>query len=190
MQNQGLRRGALQAALAALAAASVLALPTQAQDTDPTGSCAYQPSIGDLVGVYNATVGPGALTSGGATIPMAAIETYQTTLAVMDGGLVMITEGSPTISLALVGGEEPDWVGPDNVAGTPVVSTADLGLALGCDENSLVRLIGTGIATSQEGRQFEFTIRLIAAVSGSLVGGMSWTIDGMTMRQRLLFSGG
>lgn len=123
MKSQGLRLGALQAALAA---ASVLAMPAQAQDADPTARCDYQPSIGDLVGVYNATVGPGALTSDGATIPMAAIQTYQTTLAVMDGGLVMITEGSPMIALAPVGGDEPDWIGPNNVAGTPVISTADL----------------------------------------------------------------
>lgn len=187
MKNQGLRLGALWAALAA---ASALAMPAQAQDTDPVAGCAYQPSIGDLVGVYNATVGPGALTSDGATIPMATMQTYQTTLAVMDGGLVMITEGSPMIALAPVGDDEPDWIGPDNVAGTPVDSTADLGLVLGCDENTLVRLIGTGIATSQEGQQFEFTIRLIAAVNGALVGGMSWTLDGMTMRQRLVFSEG
>ena len=73
MKNQGLRLGALRAALAA---ASALAMPAQAQDTDPVAGCAYQPGIGDLVGVYNATVGPGALTSDGATIPMTTIQTY------------------------------------------------------------------------------------------------------------------
>jgi hypothetical protein len=187
MKNQGLRIGVLQVILAT---ASALAMPAQAQDTGPTTRCAYQPSIGDLAGLYNATVGPGALTSDGTTIPMATIQTYQTMLAVMDGGLTMMTEGSPSIALAPVGGDEPDWVGPGSVAGTPVFSTADLGLTLGCDENTLVRLIGTGIATSQEGKQFEFTIRLVAAVNGVLVGGMSWTVDGMTMRQRLVFSQG
>jgi len=61
-----------------------------------------------------------------------------------------------------------------------------MALMLGCDVNTLVRLIGTGIATSQEGRQFDYTIRLFAASDGTLVGGQSsWSVDDMTMTQRL-----
>ena len=56
----------------------------------------------------------------------------------------------------------------------------------GCDINTFLRLIGTGTAISQEGRQFEYTIRLIAGREGWLYGGQSsWSVDGMTMNQRL-----
>lgn len=150
--------------------------------------CAYQPPLDDLIGVYTVTEGPSRLSAGGITIPLPDVQTYQSTLALIDGVLVMFTDGAPSIDLHPVGAEEQDWFGPDNVAGVPVLSTDDMETVMDCDVNSLVRLMGTGIGTSQEGRQFEFTIRLFAVVDGSLVGGNFWTSDGMTMRQRLVFA--
>ena len=175
-------------AAAIVATCCFVAAPAATQDPEPMVFCAYQPTLDDLVGVYTVTAGPSALSSGGLTIPNANIETYQSTFALIDDVLVMFTDGAPSADFDIVGSEEQDWVGPDNVGGIPVTSTEDIGIVLDCDMNSLVRIIGTGIGTSQEGRQFEFTIRLFAALDGLLVGGNIWTIDGMTMRQRLVFS--
>lgn len=175
-------------AAAMVATCCFVATPVAAQDPEPMVFCAYQPTLDDLVGVYTVTAGPSALSSGGLTIPNPNIETYQSTFALLDGVLVMFTDGAPSVDFHIVGSEERDWVGPDNVGGIPVTSTEDIGIVLDCDMNSLVRLIGTGIGTSQEGRQFEFTIRLFATLDGLLVGGNMWTIDGMTMRQRLIYS--
>lgn len=169
-------------------AALFLTMPVAAQDPEPMVFCAYQPELDDLVGVYTVTAGPSALTSDGMTIPNPNIETYRSTFALIDGVLVMFTDGAPSVDFHHIGSDEPDWVGHDNVGGIPVTSTEDMGIVLDCDMNSLVRLIGTGIGTAQDGRQFEFTIRLFAVLDGLLVGGNLWTIDGMTMRQRLMYS--
>lgn len=179
---------ALMRGLAATIAAACLSTPATAQDPEPMRFCAYQPVLDDLIGVYTVTAGPSRLSAGGITIPLPDMQTYQSTLALIDGVLVMFTDGAPSIDLHPVGSEEQDWFGPDNVAGVPVLGTDDMEILMDCDVNSLVRLMGTGIGTSQEGRQFEFTIRLFAVLDGSLVGGNSWTIDGMTMRQRLVFA--
>lgn len=174
--------------IAAVVATCCFSVPAAAQDPKPMRFCDYQPPLDDLIGEYTVTAGPSRLSSGGTTIPFPKIETYKSTLALIDGVLVMYTDGAPTIDLHPVGSEERDWIGPDNVGGIPVFSTDDMETVMDCDVNSLVRLMGTGIGTSQEGRQFEFTIRLFAVLDGSLVGGNSWTIDGMTMRQRLVFA--
>lgn len=172
----------------ALFATVCLSTPLAAQDPKPMSFCAYQPLLDDLIGEYTMTVGPSRLSSGGTTIPMPDVQTYRATLALIDGVLVLFTDDAPPVDLHPVGSEEQDWFGPDNVAGVPVLSTEDMETVMDCDVNSLVRLMGTGIGTSQEGQQFEFTIRLFAVVDGSLVGGNFWTSDGMTMRQRLVFS--
>ncbi len=174
--------------MTAIVAACCLSVPAAAQDPEPMRFCAYQPPLDDLIGVYTVTAGPSRLSSGGTTIPLPDVQTYQSTLALIDGVLVMYTDGAPSIDLHPVGADEQDWFGPDNVGGVPVLSTGDIETLLDCDVNSLVRLMGTGIGTSQEGRKFEFTIRLFAVLDGSLVGGNSWTIDGMTMRQRLVLA--
>lgn len=179
---------AVMRGLAATVAAFCLSTPLAAQGPGPMSFCAYQPPLDDLIGVYTVTAGPSRLSSGGVNIPLPDVQTYQSTLALIDGVLVMYTDGAPAIDLHPVGSEERDWIGPDNVGGIPVFSTDDMETVMDCDVNSLVRLMGTGIGTSQEGRQFEFTIRLFAVLDGSLVGGNSWTIDGMTMRQRLVFA--
>ena len=179
---------ALMRGLAATVAVFCLSTPLAAQDPKPMSFCAYQPPLDDLIGVYTVTAGPSRLSSGGVNIPLPDVQTYQSTLALIDGVLVMFTDGAPSVDLHSVGSEEQDWFGPDNVAGVPVLSTDDMETVMDCDVNSLVRLMGTGIGTSQEGRRFEFTIRLFAVLDGSLVGGNSWTIDGMTMRQRLVFA--
>jgi|TARA_A100001391_G_scaffold63912_1_gene39833 hypothetical protein len=168
-------------------AAPCAPLPAMAQEADPMVFCEYQPSPEDLVGVYTVTTGPSVLRSGGRSLPLPNIQTHQSTLAMIDGTLVLYADDTQAIELHPVADDEPDWSGPDTIGGTPVVSTDDIGLMLGCDVNTLVRLMGTGTATSQEGRQFEFTIRLFAASNGTLVGGQSsWSVDGMTMTQRLI----
>lgn len=177
---------ALMRGLAATAAAFCLSTPLAAQE--PMRFCEYQPLLDDLIGVYAVTAGPSRLSSGGVTIPFPEIETYQSTLVLIDGALVLFTDGVPPMDLYPVGSEEQDWFGPDNVAGVPVLSTEDMETVMDCEVNSLVRLMGTGRRISQEGRPFELTIRLFAVVDGSLVGGSSWTVDGMTMRQRLVFT--
>lgn len=174
--------------VAVILAAACLSMPATAQDVEPMVFCEYQPVLDELIGIYTVQAGPSVLSSGGVAIPNPAVETFQTTLALIDGVLVMHTDGAPSIDLHPIGSDEPDWVGPDNVGGIPVLGTEDMEIVLDCDVNSLVRLVGTGIGTSQEGRQFEFTIRLFAVVDGSLVGGNSWTIDGMTMKQRLVLA--
>lgn len=172
--------------LAAIVAASWLAAPVAAQA--PIIICSYQPEEDDLIGVYTVTTGPSVLHSGGAAIPMPTIDTYQATLAMIDRTLVLFADGRPTVDLHLVGDGEPDWVGLGDTSETPVVDSSDLGMLLECDENSLPRLTGTGIGTSQEGRQFEFTVRLFAASDGMLFGDSSWTIDGMTMIERQVYT--
>lgn len=179
---------ALMRGLAVTVAAFCLSTPLAAQDPKPMSFCAYQPRLDDLIGEYTMAVGPSRLSSGGTTIPMPDVQTYRSTLALIDGVLVLFTDGAPPVDLHPVGSEEQNWFGGDNVAGVPVLSTDDMETVMDCDVNSLVRLMGTGIGTSQEGQQFEFTIRLFAVVDGSLVGGNFWTSDGMTMRQRLVFS--
>ena len=174
--------------VAAIVATCCFSVPAAAQDPKPMRFCEYQPPLDDLIGVYAVTAGPSRLSSGGTTIPLPDVQTYQSTLALIDGVLVMYTDGASSIDLHPVGSEERDWVGPDNVGGIPVFGTDDMETVMDCDVNSLVRLMGTGIGISQEGRKFEFTIRLFAVLDGSLVGGNSWTIDGMTMRQRLVFA--
>jgi len=175
-------------AAAIVATCCFVAAPAATQDPEPMVFCAYQPGLDGLVGVYTITAGPSALTSGGMTIPNPNIETYQSRFALIDGVLVMLTDGAPSVDFHLIGSDEPDWIGADNVGGIPVTSTEDISILLDCDINSLVRIIGTGIGTAQDGRQFEFTIRLFASLDGLLVGGNLWTIDGMTMRQRLVYS--
>jgi len=178
------RIGALLCATATMA--SLPMLPVAAQEPYEMVFCAYQPSLEDLVGEYTVTTGPGVLSSGGINIPMPQVQTHQSTLALIDGALVLYADGAQPIDLAPVSDDEPDWNGPNTIGGTSVVSTDDMALMLGCDVNTLVRLIGTGIATSQEGRQFDYTIRLFAASDGTLVGGQSsWSVDDMTMTQRL-----
>lgn len=174
--------------IAAVVATCCFSVPAAAQDPKPMSFCAYQPRLDDLIGEYTMTVGPSRLSSGGTTIPMPDLKTYRATLALIDGVLVMFTDDAPPVDLHPVGSEEQDWFGPDNVAGVPVLSTEDMETVMDCDVNSLVRLMGTGIGTSQEGQQFEFTIRLFAVVDGSLAGGNFWTSGGMTMRQRLVFA--
>ena len=137
--------------------------------------------------MYAVTAGPSRLSSGGVTIPFPEIETHQSTLVLIDGALVCL----PTACrrwICIRGRARQDWFGPDNVAGVPVLSTEDMETVMDCECQFLVRLMGTGRRISQEGRPFELTIRLFAVVDGSLVGGSSWTVDGMTMRQRLVFT--
>ena len=174
--------------IAAVVATCCFSVPVSAQDPKPMSFCAYQPRLDDLIGEYTMTVGPSRLSSGGTTISRPDLQTYRSTFALIDGVLVMFTDGAPPVDLHPVGSEEQNWFGRDNVAGIPVLSTDDMETVMDCDVNSLVRLMGTGIGTSQEGQQFEFTIRLFAVVDGSLVGGNIWTSGGMTMRQRLVFA--
>src|SRR5690554_5919828 len=114
-------------------AALFLKMPVVAQDSEPMVFCAYQPELDDLVGVYTVTAGPSALTSGGMTIPNPNIETYQSTFALIDGVLVMFTDGAPSVDFHLIGSDEPDWIGADNIGGVPVTSTEDISILLDCD---------------------------------------------------------
>lgn len=162
-------------------------LPVTAQEADAMVFCEYQPSLEDLVGEYSVTSGPSVLTADNRSVSLPQVETHQSTLAMIDGDLVLYADDTQPITLEPVSDDEPNWNGSDNIGGVPVLSTDDIGLTLGCDINTLVRLIGTGTATSQDGQQFEFTIRLFATLAGELVGGQSsWSVDGMTMKQRLL----
>lgn len=174
--------------LAAIIAASWLAAPIAAQDPNGMSFCAYQPTVDDLAGVYTVTAGPSLLSSGSVTIPVRAIETYQVTLSIIGETLVLFSDSVPTVDLHSVGSEEPDWVGLGDVGDPMVTDSSDLGLLLDCDENSLLRISGTGIATSQEGRPFEFTLRLFAANDEMLIGDSTWMIDGMTMTQRQVYA--
>jgi len=166
----------------------LLPVPAMAQDPEPMAFCAYQPALDDLVGVYSVKSGPSVLSSGGVTIPNAQIETFEAVFAMVGGTLVMYADSRPTADFRTVGSEERDWVGADNVGGIPVMSTDDIGVVLGCDMNSLVRLVGTGVATTQEGEPFDFTIRLFATNDDLLVGANSWTHNGVSMTHRLVFT--
>lgn len=176
--------GALLFVTAVVTAPSML--PVLAQDPYEMVFCEFQPSLEELVGEYTVTTGPGVLSSGGHDISMPQVQTHQSTLAMVDGALILYADGAQPIELSPIAADEPDWNGPNTIGDASVVSTDDISLALGCDVNTLVRLIGTGVATSQEGRQFDYTIRLFAASDGTLVGGQSsWSVDDMTMTRRL-----
>lgn len=164
---------------------SCFALPVLAQETGAMAFCAYQPSLEDIVGDYTVTTGPGVLSSGGHKIPMPNVQTHRATLALIDGVLVLYADDTAPIDLLPAGGSEPDWQWPAS-DDLQVPSSEDMRLMEGCDINTFLRLIGTGTAISQEGKQFEYTIRLIAGREGWLYGGQSsWSVDGMTMNQRL-----
>ncbi|MBV0914115.1 hypothetical protein [Anianabacter salinae] len=186
--------GRLQTVCKAIASSLILAapclpIPVAAQDADAMVFCEYQPSLEDLVGDYMVMTGPGALSSGGVEIPMPNVQEYRATLAMIDGVLVLYADDTQPIDLLPVAADEPDWTWSDSDI-LEMPNSEDMSLLEGCDINSLLRLSGTGIATSQEGRQFEFTIRLFAGRQGWLYGGQSsWSVDGMTMNQRLELSG-
>lgn len=184
----GLRGGLRGGLSAGLLAALLFSAPALSQEPEAMVFCEYQPALDELVGVYQVQAGPSLLSANGQSVPLPSIQTFQVTLAMIDGVLVQYADGIPAIDLLPAGGDEPDWHAAGDIGGTPVVGTEDMEILLGCDVNSLVRLVGTGIGTSQEGRQFEFTIRLFAVLDGQLVGDNSWTIDGMTMRQRLVYA--
>lgn len=173
-------------ATAAALAASLLAMPAAAQD--PMTFCAYQPALDDLTGEYAVTSGPSVLSSGGITIPDAQIVTFEALFVMHEGTLFMYADGWLTAEFHATGSNEPDWVGADNIGGIPVMSTDDISSVLDCDMNSLVRLVGTGIATTQEGEPFDFTIRLFATNDGLLVGANSWTYNDVHMVHRLVFT--
>lgn len=164
---------------------SCLALPAMAQESGAMAFCAYQPSLEGIVGDYTVTTGPGVLSSGGHKIPMPNVQTHRATLALIDGVLVLYADGTAPIDLQPAGDNEPDWQWPAS-DDLQVSGSEDMRLMEGCDINTFLRLIGIGTAISQEGRQFEYTIRLIAGREGWLYGGQSsWSVDGMTMNQRL-----
>lgn len=165
--------------------APCLPLPAATQDLSSMVFCEYQPSLEELIGDYTVTTGPGVLSSGGREIPMPNVHTYRATLALIDGVLVLYADDTPPIDLLPVSGSEPDWEwsASDDLQ---MPSSEDMRLMEGCDINTFLRLTGTGTVTSQEGRTFEYTLRLIAGHKGWLYGGQSsWSVDGMTMKQRL-----
>lgn len=164
-----------------------LALPAPAQEPDPMVFCEYQSSLEELVGEYTVTTGPGILSSGGVKIPMPNVQTHRATLALIDGVLVLYADDTPPIDLLPVSGSEPDWEwsASDDLQ---MPSSEDMRLMEGCDINTFLRLTGRGIATSQEGRTFDYNINLIAS-KGLLYGlQSSWSVDGMTMDLRLTLS--
>jgi hypothetical protein len=166
---------------------SLMPLPALAQDAEPMVFCEYQPSLEELVGDYMVTTGPGVLSSGGVKIPMPDVQTHRATLALIDGVLVLYAEDTPPIDLMPVSGSEPDWEWSES-DDLQMPSSEDMRLMEGCDINTFLRLTGRGIATSQEGRTFDYNINLIAS-KGVLYGlQSSWSVDGMTMDLRLTLS--
>ncbi|WP_417249464.1 hypothetical protein [Celeribacter sp.] len=161
-----------------------VSLPALAQDAEPMVYCEYQPSLEDLVGDYTVITGPGFLISGGNVVPLPQVQTSQATLALVDGALVFYADDVPPVELMPVGDDEHDWTwSKDDIH---ELSSRELSLVKGCDVNSLLRLTGKGIGTSQEGRQFEFSIRIFAESKGVLSAGESfWIVDGMAMRTRV-----
>lgn len=174
-------------ASSAMLVVSHLALPALAQDAEPMVFCEYQPSLEDLVGDYLVTTGPGVLSSGGVEIRLPDVQTHRATLALIDGVLVLYADDTPPIDLLPVSGSEPDWEWSQS-DDLQMPSSEDMRLMEGCDINTFLRLSGRGIATSLEGRTFDYNINLIAS-TGVLYGlQSSWSVDGMTMDLRLTLS--
>ncbi|WP_417580790.1 hypothetical protein [Pelagibacterium sp.] len=172
-------------ALSAALAACLLTMPASAQEADEMVFCEYQPDLEELVGEYAFRAGPSTLVSRDGSVVLPDVQSGQVSVFMLDGSLVLVGDGRE-LELDPISIDYPNVEMYDDFGGVPVLAAEDIGIILGCDETTLLRLAGDGFFTSQEGIQAPFRAYLFAAAEGTLTGRVTWTYGGMTMLQNFV----